>query len=125
MVLLGERNEGANPSLVRQHAEYRRIAHVALLYERGDLGSRALHLRMHATRADEQRATVFRQEHPAGTALEEFDTEVALELVDRSRHGGLRAEQCGASAIGAALIGNGKERSQMAELGLHFLKAGR
>jgi hypothetical protein len=52
-------------------------------------------------------------------ALEQLHAELAFKLVDRSRDRGLRAEQRGASEVGAALFGDGEEDAQVAQLGLH------
>jgi hypothetical protein len=81
--------------------------------------ARALHLGLHAPCPHEQRATVFGQQHPARAALEQLDAELLLDLVDGPGDGGLRPEQRGAGPIRAALIGDGKERPHLAQLGLH------
>ena len=75
---------------------------------------------MHASCAHEERATVFGQEHSSRAALEQLNAKLMFELVNGARNCGLRAKQGGAGLICAAVIGNRKERSQVAQLRLHL-----
>ena len=120
VVLVGERHKRTNASLVGQHAEYRGIAHAALLDQGGELCASALHFGVYPPGAHEEGATAFGQEHSPRTALEQLDAELVLELVDGARNRGRRAKQGGAGPIRAALIGNREESSQVAQLGLHL-----
>jgi hypothetical protein len=122
VVLLGQRHERTNASLVGQHAEYRGIAHGALLDKGPELGASALHLGMHPPCAHEQRATVFVQQHASRAAFEQLDAELVFELVNGARDRGLRAKQGGAGLIRAAVIGNREECSQVAQLRLHVFR---
>ena len=121
MVLLCQCHERAHAPLVREHAEYRSVAHAAAGGERCDVASCALHFRLHAAHADLQRTAIFGEQHASRTALEELHAELGFQLVDRPRNRGLRTEQCSAGKIGAALVGDGEEDPQVTQLGLHGL----
>ncbi len=120
VVLLRERDERTNTSLMCQHAEYRSIAHAALVREGGELATRPLHFSMRSSCADEERAPIFRQQHPPGAAFEQLDAELVFELVNRTRNRRRGAKQGGTRPIRAALIGNREERSQVTQLRLHL-----
>jgi hypothetical protein len=104
---------------MREHPEYRSIAHAALSREGGDLAARELHFGTRPPCAHEERATAFRKEHAPRAAFEKLDTELAFQLVNRTRNRGLGAKQGGTRPIHAALIGNREERSYVAQLRLH------
>jgi hypothetical protein len=103
----------AHAALRRQQAEYRCVT-IAFLRERRELGTRTLHFRMDAARPHRKSSTVFGDEHTSRTPFEERDAELGLQPVNRTRHGRLCTEQGEARAIGAAVIGNREECSQLA-----------
>src|SRR5438876_7275650 len=87
-----------------QHAEYRGIAHAALLDDGCEVGARALHFGVHALRAHVQRAAIFGEEHSPRPAFEQLHAKLAFELVYRARDCRLRAKQCGTRSICATLL---------------------
>src|SRR5207249_11378771 len=104
VVLLRKCHERTNASLMRQHAEYRGIAHATLVREGGDLATRPLHFGMHPLCADEERATIFRKEHSPRAAFEQLHAELAFQLVYRTRNRGRGAKQGGTRPSRATLI---------------------
>ena len=80
-MLLRQRDECPNAPLVCQHAEYRGIANAgALIDESSEVRASALNFGMHAPCANEQRATIFGEEHSSRAALEQLDAKLGFEL---------------------------------------------
>ena len=68
-----------------------------------------------ALRVRPERAALGGQPHPSRRAHEELDAELALELLDPGREGGLRDVEDGRGSADGAALGNGDEGLELGE----------
>lgn len=119
-MLLGQRHECPQPLLTNGKKEYRGIPDSDLRPgTRHEIPPRGFHFQMRAACPSQQRAAERRGQHASRAAFEQVDAELALQLVDRSRHGGLSAEKRRCGPVHATVIHDREERPKVGDAELH------